>query len=70
MYFIDFSFFFCFFYTKTSVYNSSINTGVSFTKLFRLGLQTASHRSISNWTLHLSSGPEIPYKTPWELKPQ
>lgn len=43
MYFIDF-------YTKMSVYNSSINTGVTFTKLFQLGFQTALQRIISNWT--------------------
>lgn len=40
MYFIDFL------YTKMSVYNSSINTGVTFTKLFWLGLHTASHRTL------------------------
>lgn len=45
MYFIIF-----FFYTKMSVYNSSINTGVTFTELFRLGLQTAAYRDISDWT--------------------
>lgn len=43
MYFIDF-------YSKMSVYNSSINTGVTFTKLFRLGLQSASYRIVPNWT--------------------
>lgn len=56
MYFIDF-------YTKRSVYNSNVNTGVIFTKLFWLGLRTASYRIILNWTLRLSSN-QIPLKKP------